>query len=93
MTLEKKLEEYTLKHREEALLVTIVVEREEQQLIVFRGFTSSLTNPTPPDPAEPVIPPGAELKSIDRVKAPYNPSAPCYVQQGLTWQEMQSLME
>ncbi|MCS6959456.1 MAG: hypothetical protein RMK91_05335 [Pseudanabaenaceae cyanobacterium SKYGB_i_bin29] len=93
MMLERQLEEYTTKHKDEALLVTIVVDDEEQQLIVFRGFTSSLTNPTPANPEEPVIPPGAELKTIDRVRAPYNPAAPVYLQRGLTWQDWQSLTE
>lgn len=90
--MEKQLEDYTIKHKNEALILTIVVDQTEQQLVVFRGFTSSLTNPTPANPEEPVIPAGATIKTIDRVKAPYNPGSPDYIERGLSWADFQSLL-
>jgi hypothetical protein len=90
--MEKQLEDYTIKHKNEALILTIVVDETEQQLVVFRGFTSSLTNPTPANPEDPVIPAGAELKTIDRVKAPFNPNNPNYIDRGLTWTDFQALL-
>lgn len=95
--MENQLQDYTIKQKDEALIVTIVVQEGEkqleQQLIVFRGFTSSLSQSTPFDPEHPVIPPGAEIKSIDRVKAPYNPQVPQYIDRGLTWAQFQLLMQ
>ncbi len=91
--IEKQLEDYTTNHKNEALVITIVVEDREEQLIVFRGFTSSLSQGTPADPEEPVIPKGAEIKSIDRVKAPYNPQNPEYIDRGLSWSEFQLLLQ
>lgn len=89
--IEKQLEDYSIKHKNEALIVTILVENIEQQIIVFRGFSSSLTHPTPADPEEPLIPPGAELKTIDRVRAPYNPADPDYIDRGLSWSDFELL--
>jgi len=39
-----------------------------------------------------VIPSEAEIVKIDRVASPYNPDAPRYIQQGLTWEAIQPLL-
>jgi hypothetical protein len=48
--------------------------------------------PTAFDPDVPVLPEEAKIVSIDRVASPYNPDAPHYLQQGLTWETMQQLL-
>lgn len=88
-----RLEQYTIKRRQEVLLVTAVVDGEPDQIAIFRGFSSSLVRPTAFDPDVPVLPEGAEILSIDRLQGPYDPSSPHYLQQGLTWADMQPLLD
>jgi hypothetical protein len=88
----KRLEEYTNKRSHEVLLVTIEIGGEEDQIAIFRGFSSSLMRPTSFDPEVPVLPYDARILSIDRVASPYNPEAPRYIQQGLSWENMENLL-
>jgi hypothetical protein len=89
-----RLEQYTLKKRPpEVLLVTIDHNGEVDQIAIFKGFSSSLMRPTDYDPDVPVLPDTAEIKTIDRLTAPYNPQSPQYLQQGLTWAEMEDLLQ
>jgi len=88
-----RLERYTEKQRQEVLLVTAEIADQVEQVLVFRGFSSSLTNPTAYDPDIPVLPESAKIVSIDRLRGPYNPAAPEYLQQGLTWDELVMLLE
>lgn len=87
-----RLEQYTIKRPDEVLLVEVVIAGESDQIAIFRGFSSSLMHPTAADPDIPVLPDEAEIVSIDRVESPYNPKIPRYIQQGLTWKEMRSLL-
>jgi len=88
-----RLERYTEKQRQEVLLVTAEIADEVEQVLIFRGFSSSLTNPTAYDPDIPVLPESAKIVSIDRLRGPYNPAAPEYLQQGLTWDDLVMLLE
>jgi hypothetical protein len=88
-----RLEQYTLKKRPpEVLLVSIEVEGEPDQIAIFKGFSSSLMRPTEFDPDVPVLPAAAKIIAIDRLVAPYNPQSPQYIQQGLTWNQMEDLL-
>lgn len=91
-SIEKRLEQYTLKHPQEVLIVTAEIEGEEDCITIFKGFSSSLMRPTAFDPDVPVLPPNATIISIDRAASPYNPDAPRYLQRGLTWEAMQALL-
>jgi hypothetical protein len=93
MTPLSRLEQYTLKRPQEVLLVSAEVSGEPDQVMIFRGFSSSLMRPTAFDPDVPTLPDGAEILQIDRIQAPYSPTTPQYLQQGLTWQEMESLLQ
>lgn len=93
MNIGKRLEAYTSKHPREVLLVTIEIEGETEEVAIFKGFSSSLTQPTNPDPDIPVISDEAAIISIERVKSPYNPSQPSYLQRGLSLEAMESLLE
>jgi hypothetical protein len=89
-----RLEQYTLKKRPpEVLLVSIEVNGEADQIAIFKGFSSSLMRPTAFDPDVPVLPNDAKIISLDRLTAPYNPQSPQYIQQGLTWSEMEALLQ
>ncbi|HEY9634075.1 MAG TPA: hypothetical protein V6D14_11740 [Coleofasciculaceae cyanobacterium] len=88
----RRLEQYTLKYPQEVLIITAEIAGEEDQIAIFKGFSSSLMRPTSFDPDVPVLPEEATVISIDRVASPYNPDAPRYLQQGLTWETMQQLL-
>lgn len=87
----KRLEQYTAKTHE-VLLVTVEIVGEPDQIVIFKGFSSSLMRPTAFDPELPVLPDGAKILTIDRVASPYNPQSPLYIQQGLTWETIQPLL-
>ncbi|KAF3885459.1 MULTISPECIES: DUF7734 family protein [Nostocales] len=91
-SINKQLEKYTTKHPQEVLLVTIEVAGEQDQIAIFKGFSSSLMRPTAFDPDIPVIPNDAKIIKIDRVASPYNPEAPRYIQQDISWQNMEEIM-
>ncbi|MBR8832052.1 MAG: hypothetical protein N5P05_000665 [Chroococcopsis gigantea SAG 12.99] len=88
MSLAKQLEQYTIDHPGEVLLVTLP----DNEIMIFKGFSSSLTSPTAPDPDIPVLPEGAEIIKIDRLQSPYNPVNPVYLQANLTLEEMKQLL-
>ena len=88
----RRLEQYTIKRPQEVLIVTAEIAGEEDQIAIFKGFSSSLMRPTSFDPDIPVLPPEAKIIRIDRVASPYNSDAPRYLQQGLTWEAMQPLL-
>lgn len=86
------LEKYTLKYPQEVLLVTIKEGEEEDQIAIYRGFSSSLMRPTAFDPDQPIMSSKAEIISIDRLMSPYNPNNPKYIQQSLSWSQMQQIL-
>ncbi len=87
----QQLEQYTIKHPQEVLLVTVNVEDEMDQLMIFKGFSSSLMRPTEFNPDVPMLSDEAEIISIDRLQSPYNPNEPNYIEKGLTWEEIEKL--
>jgi hypothetical protein len=87
-----RLEQYTLKRPQEVLLVAAEIDGEPDQVTIFKGFSSSLMRPTAFDPDVPILPEGAQIITIDRLQAPYQPDAPRYIQQALTLAEMQELL-
>ncbi|MDF5719864.1 MAG: hypothetical protein PUP91_05130 [Rhizonema sp. PD37] len=88
----ERLEQYTAKRPQEILLVSIESAGEQDTIAIFKGFSSSLMRPTAYDPDVPVLSDDAKIITIDRVASPYNPEAPRYLQQGLTWETIQSLL-
>lgn len=88
----RRLEQYTIKRPQEVLIVTAQIDGEEDQIAIFKGFSSSLMRPTSSDPDVPVLPPEAKIVAIDRIASPYNPDSPRYLQKGLTSETMQELL-
>ncbi|MFN3926688.1 MAG: hypothetical protein ACK4QL_05055 [Pseudanabaenaceae cyanobacterium] len=77
------LENYSRSHPQQVLLVAIEVDGQPDQIMIYKGFSSSLVNPTPPDPDVPVIPSHAHIRTIDLLQAPYQPRSPQYLQRNL----------
>ncbi|MEZ2234462.1 MULTISPECIES: hypothetical protein [unclassified Microcoleus] len=88
----RRLEQYTVKRPQEVLIVKVESEGELDEISIFKGFSSSLVRSTAFDPDIPVLPEGAKIISVDRLAGPYNPNNPRYLQQGLSWETMQSLL-
>ncbi|OKH27308.1 hypothetical protein [Chroogloeocystis siderophila] len=88
----KRLEQYTVKRPQEVLVVTVEVDGELDQIAIFKGFSSSLMRPTAFDPEVPVLSDNAKILTIDRLVSPYNPQSPRYIEQDLTWDNMQALL-
>lgn len=88
-----RLEQYTLKRPQEVLLVTAEIDGEADEIAIFRGFSSSLVRATAFDPDIPMLPETAKILTVDRLYAPYNPAAPRYIQQGLTPEAIQKLLD
>jgi|SRR5579883_1682643 len=88
-----RLEQYTEKRPQEVLLVTAEIDGEADQIVIFRGFSSSLVRSTAFDPDVPVLPSQSVIHTIDRLQSPYDPGNPKYIQQGLTWETMQPLLK
>jgi hypothetical protein len=89
---EYRLEQYTLRHPQEVLLVQVEIENQKDEVVIFKGYSSSLTRPTNFDPDLPILPKQATILSIDRLLGPYDPVAPQYLKQGLSWLEMQAVL-
>jgi hypothetical protein len=88
----KRLEQYTLKRPQEVLLVEAEIAGELDQIIIFKGFSSSLINPTAFDPEIPILSEDAKIISIDRLASPYSPNNPRYIEKGLTLETMETLL-
>lgn len=89
---EKRLETYTIKRPQEVLLITTKSEDQEDQIVIFKGFSSSVMQQTSYDPDIPVLSDDANIIQIDIVTSPYNPDTPHYLQKGLSWPQMEALL-
>ncbi|GLJ53961.1 hypothetical protein SUGI_1153560 [Cryptomeria japonica] len=88
-----RLEAYTEAVRSEVLIVHALLDDQPDQVIIFKGFSSSLVRRTSPDPSKPVLPSRAIIKSIDRIRGPFNPSNINYIQKDLKWEEFEELLK
>ncbi|OMO60714.1 hypothetical protein CCACVL1_23937 [Corchorus capsularis] len=84
------LELYSQSARGEALLIHAIVDEQEVEVLIFKGFSSNLTCGTSPDPSRSVIPARAVIKSIDRIKGPFDPSNIEYIEKGLEWESFKT---
>ena len=87
ISIEKQLEQYTLQHPQEVLIVGIEVAGEPDEILIFRGFSSSLMRPTAFDPDVAVLPDDAVIVAVDRLKGPYQPADPQYLERQIGWEE------
>ncbi|ESR61390.1 hypothetical protein CICLE_v10016899mg [Citrus x clementina] len=87
------LESYSLSARGEALLVRAVLDDRDFEVLVFKGFSSSLSHGTSPDPSKSVLPARAVIKAIDRIKGPFDPSNIEYIEKDLQWEAFKSRLD
>jgi hypothetical protein len=91
-----RLEQYTLRHPREVLLVTATWAEAGSpitaEIVIFKGFSSSLTAATASDPDIPVLPADATILRADRLAGPYHPDNPQYIQPNLTGAELEELL-
>lgn len=89
-----RLEQYTLKHRHEVLIVNLKTATGElDSVMVYAGFSSSLMRSTDFNPDVPIIAADSKIISIDRLHSPYNPEAPQYIETGLTPKAMEDILQ
>ncbi|KAH7279576.1 hypothetical protein KP509_37G025000 [Ceratopteris richardii] len=86
------LEAYTEKVPSELLLVHAMVDDEEDEVLIFKGHSSSLMRATSPDLEDTLLPPTATILGIDRMKGPYNPDKPKFIERGLSWNNFVKLI-
>jgi hypothetical protein len=84
-----RLEQYSLRYPQEVLFLIVEDRGERDEILIFKGFSSSLINFTASDPDIPILSESAIILSVDRIISPYNPQSPNYLEKGLTWQMMQ----
>lgn len=89
----QRFEQYSLRCPDEVLMVEAKVSGEPDQVMIFKGFSSSLMRPTDYNPDVPVLPQDAEIVAIARLKGPYQPNNPEYIAQGISWAEFEALLE
>ncbi|KAL2347789.1 hypothetical protein Fmac_001789 [Flemingia macrophylla] len=82
-----KLEFYSQSAKGEALLVHALVDQEEVDVLIFKGFSSCLSYSTISDPTRSILPARAVIMSIDRIRGPFDPANIEYLQKGVTWEE------
>jgi hypothetical protein len=83
------LEAYSRAHPQEVLLVEVRVGEQEEGVLIFKGVSSSLTGATVVDADVPLLPEEAMIVAVDRLRSPYNPSAPVYLERGILWEDFQ----
>ncbi|URR34498.1 hypothetical protein NBE99_07510 [Thermosynechococcus sp. HN-54] len=83
------LEAYSRAHPQEVLLVEAQVGEREEVMLIFKGVSSSLTGATVPDADVPLLPEEALIVAVDRLRSPYTPSAPVYLERGIAWEDFQ----
>ncbi|WJX16774.1 hypothetical protein P8452_06763 [Trifolium repens] len=85
-----KLEFYSQSARGEALIVHALVDQNEVEVLIFKGFSSSLSYGTSPDPTRSILPARAVITSIDRIKGPFDPANIEYLQKDVPWEEFKT---
>jgi hypothetical protein len=88
----QQIETYSIQHPNEVLIVKVKIDGELDEVMIFKGFSSSLMRSTSFNPDVPVISDRAEILTIDRLIAPYKPNQPEYIQQEITWSKFQDYL-
>jgi hypothetical protein len=89
----QRLEQYTIRRPQEVLIVKAEVAGVEDEILIFKGYSSSLMHATAFDPDTPVLSEQARIIAIDRLQGPYSPATPHYLERGLSWNAMQLLLQ
>ncbi|PIA50736.1 hypothetical protein AQUCO_01200161v1 [Aquilegia coerulea] len=87
------LESYSESARNEALLVRAMVDEQQEEILIFKGFSSCLSYSTSPDPSKSILPARAVITSIDRIIGPFDPTNIEYIEKGLTWETFKTRLK
>ncbi|KAF5189043.1 hypothetical protein FRX31_021370 [Thalictrum thalictroides] len=87
------LESYSESARNEALLVRAMVDDQQEEILVFKGFSSCLSYSTSSDPSKSILPARAVITSIDRIIGPFDPTNIEYIEKSLTWDTFKTRLE
>lgn len=90
MSLIDQLEHYSQQNPTEVLVIHATIHGEEDEVVIFKGFSSSLVRSTAFDLDTPVLPAEAIIISVDRLQGPLNPSNPQPIEMGIDWDIFQS---
>ncbi|KAM0850850.1 hypothetical protein ACQ4PT_052809 [Festuca glaucescens] len=88
-----RLEAYSEGARGQALLVNATVDGETEVVLVFKGFSSSVSGRTAPDPAMSVLPERAIIQSVDVVEGPFDPNNIEYIEKDVSWEDFKSRLQ
>ncbi|MEM7761273.1 MAG: hypothetical protein AAF298_24560 [Cyanobacteria bacterium P01_A01_bin.40] len=89
-----RLEKYTLKRKQEVLMVHLkIATGESDTVMIYGGFSSSLMKSTSFDPDIPVITADSQITSIDRLASPYDPQNPQYIESGISLAAMEIMLD
>lgn len=88
-----RLEQYSLRFPQEVLLVQVQYPEEWDEIIIFKGFSSSLQRSTPSNPDMSLISDQAEIVRIDRLQSPYTPEVPQYIAENLSWSDFEAYLD
>lgn len=86
----QRLEQYSRRLPNEVLVIDAEVNGQTDQILVFKGFSSSLVNATAFDPDLPVLPPEATILTLSRYRSPYRPDRPEAIELNLPWTEFEA---
>lgn len=96
LSLLQRCERYTLVRPQEVLLLAARWDDSDgaidDEVMVFRGVSSSLMRPTASDPDVPILPETATIVRCDRLQAPYRPNAPEYLTADLDAASLEALL-
>ncbi|KAL1357287.1 hypothetical protein HN51_009224 [Arachis hypogaea] len=84
------LELYSQSARDEVLFVHAIVDQEEVDVLIFKGLSSSLSYSTSPDLTRSILPERAVIKTIDRIKGPFDPNNIVYLQKDVPWEDFKT---
>ncbi|KAL6909480.1 hypothetical protein ACP4OV_001761 [Aristida adscensionis] len=88
-----RLERYSEGARDQALLVKARVDDELEVVLVFRGFSSSLSGSTAADLSRSVLPERAIIQSVDVVRGPFDPNNIEYMEKDVAWNDFKSRLQ
>ncbi|MEM8675471.1 MAG: hypothetical protein AAGF83_16590 [Cyanobacteria bacterium P01_G01_bin.67] len=89
-----RLEKYTLKRKQEVLMVHLKTAMgESDTVMIYGGFSSSLMKSTSFDPDIPVIAADSQITSLDRLASPYDPQNPQYIESGISLAAIEIILD
>lgn len=88
----QRLEQYSLRYPQDVLRLRVQkatgTDQGEDEILVFKGFSSSLVFPTDTDPDIPLVTEADHILSLDRLASPYQGEATPILEGNIPWEIM-----